>query len=79
MPSTPGSEAHSKDRAVTLQKKDIYLTFRTKRERVKEFEDTGADLLITACAYCKDQFSNMLSAKDQERIKDLTEFDDERT
>jgi Fe-S oxidoreductase len=51
----------------------------TAKERIKEFEDTGADLLITSCAYCKDQFSNMLPAKDKEKIKDLTELVDERT
>ena len=34
---------------------------------------------ITSCAYCKDQFSKMLPAKDKEKIKDLTEFVDERT
>ena len=51
----------------------------TARERIKEFEGTGADLLITSCAYCKDQFSKILPAKDKEKIKDLTEFVDERT
>ena len=51
----------------------------TAKERVMEYEDTGADLLITSCAYCKDQFSKMLPAKDKEKIKDLTEFVDERT
>lgn len=51
----------------------------TARERVKEFEATGADLLITACAYCKDGFQQVMPAKDRERVKDLTEFVDERT
>jgi heterodisulfide reductase subunit D len=51
----------------------------TARERLKEFEETGADLLITACAYCKDQFSKVMPAKDKGKIKDLTELVDERT
>jgi len=51
----------------------------TARERVHEFEATGADLLITACAYCKDSFQKVLPAKDKDRVKDLTEFVDERT
>ena len=41
----------------------------------KECKERG----ITICAYCKDQFSNVLPAKEKERIKDLTEFVDERT
>lgn len=51
----------------------------TARERIKEFEATGADLLITACAYCKDNFQKVLPAKDRERVKDLTELVDKRT
>jgi heterodisulfide reductase subunit D len=51
----------------------------TARERVKEFEATGADLLITACAYCKDSFQKVMPAKDTARVKDLTELVDERT
>ena len=39
----------------------------TARERIKEFEATGADLLITACAYCKDQFQKVMPAKDKAR------------
>jgi heterodisulfide reductase subunit D len=51
----------------------------TAKERVKEFEATGADLLITACAYCKDAFQKVMPAKDKEMVKDLTELVDERT
>ncbi|MDH5365203.1 MAG: (Fe-S)-binding protein, partial [Dehalococcoidia bacterium] len=51
----------------------------TARERIKEFETTGADLLITACAYCKENFQKVMPAKDRERVKDLTELVDERT
>ena len=51
----------------------------TARERIMEFEDTGADLLITDCAYCRDSFQKVMPAKDKERVKDLTELVDERT
>jgi Fe-S oxidoreductase len=51
----------------------------TARERIKEFEGTGTDLLITACAYCKDHFQKVMPAKDRGRVKDLAEFVDERT
>jgi Fe-S oxidoreductase len=51
----------------------------TARERIREFEATGADLLITACAYCKDSFQKVMSEKDRGRVKDLTELVDERT
>jgi Fe-S oxidoreductase len=51
----------------------------TARERIKEFKATGADLLITACAYCKDNFQKVMPEKDRSRVKDLTEFVNERT
>ena len=51
----------------------------TARERIREFEATGADLLITACAYCKDSFQRVMPGKDRQRVKDLTEFVNERT
>jgi len=51
----------------------------TARERIEEFKDTGADLMITACAYCKDRFRKVLPAKEKERVKDLVELVDERT
>jgi glycolate oxidase len=51
----------------------------TARERLKEFRATGADLLITACAYCKENFQKMLPEEERDRVKDITEFVDERT
>jgi heterodisulfide reductase subunit D len=51
----------------------------TARERIKEFQATRADLLITACPYCKENFQKVVPNKDKERIKDLTELVDERT
>lgn len=51
----------------------------TARERLKDFEATGADLLITACGYCKENFQKVLPEKDRGRVKDLSELVDERT
>ena len=51
----------------------------TARERVKEFEATGAELLVTACAYCKDSFQKVMPVKDRAKVKDLAELVDERT
>jgi len=51
----------------------------TARERIKEFKVTGADLLITACAYCKDNFQKVMPGKDKAKVKDLIELVDERT
>lgn len=51
----------------------------TAKERLKEFEATGADLLITGCAYCQENFQKVLPEKEKSRIKDLTEFVNERT
>ena len=50
----------------------------TAKERIHEFEDTGADFLITACPYCKEIFQRVLG-KEKDRVKDLIEFVDERT
>ena len=50
--------------------------FQSKRKVVA---GKGAELLITACAYCKDQFQKVMPVKDKTRIKDLTELVDERT
>jgi heterodisulfide reductase subunit D len=50
----------------------------TAEGRIKEFLETEADLLITACAYCKEIFQRVLG-KEKERVKDLSEFVDERT
>ena len=51
---------------------------RTAKERINEFLETKADLLITACPYCKEIFQKVLG-KEKERVKDLSEFVDERT
>jgi Fe-S oxidoreductase len=51
----------------------------TAKERVQEFQETGADVLVTACQYCKDRFQKVMPAKEKERIKDLLELVDERT
>lgn len=51
----------------------------TARERVAEFEATGADLLITACAYCKENFQKVMPGGKKDNVKDLIEFVDERT
>jgi Fe-S oxidoreductase len=46
-------------------------------ERIEEFKTTGADLLITACPYCKDSFQKIMS-KTKDSVKDLTEFVSDR-
>lgn len=51
----------------------------TARERIKEFKATGADLLITACAYCKDNFQKVIPGKDKAKVMDLIEFVNGRT
>jgi heterodisulfide reductase subunit D len=48
-------------------------------ERIKEFEETKAELLITACPYCKEQFQRVLPPEERARVKDLTEFVEEQT
>lgn len=50
----------------------------TAAERLQEFRATGADQLITACAYCKGIFQKVLG-NEKDRVKDLIEFVDERT
>lgn len=47
------------------------------RERIKEFEETGAELLITACPYCKEAFQKVLPVEKRAQVKDLIEFVDE--
>ena len=49
----------------------------TAKERINEFLETKADLLITACPYCKDIFGKILG-KEASRVQDLTEFVSER-
>ena len=51
---------------------------KTARERINEFLETKADLLITACPYCKEIFQRVLG-KEKERVKDLIEYVNERT
>jgi heterodisulfide reductase subunit D len=51
----------------------------TARERLKEFADTGADILVTACAHCQEAFQKVMPAGDRQRVKDLTELVEERT
>jgi Fe-S oxidoreductase len=48
-------------------------------ERLKDFRATGADLLITACPYCKDNFQSAMPDDEKSRVKDLFELIDERT
>jgi len=48
-------------------------------ERIKEFEETGADVLITACPYCKEAFQRVLPLEEKNRVQDLIEFVDEQT
>lgn len=49
----------------------------TAKTRIREFLDTRADVLITACSYCNDIFCKVLG-KDAHRVKDLNEFVNER-
>ena len=49
----------------------------TAKERIAEFLETKADLLITACPYCKEIFGKVLG-KGADRVQDLTEFVSER-
>jgi Fe-S oxidoreductase len=45
----------------------------TAKARIKEFLDTKADVMITACAYCKERFRTVMGSE-AERVQDLTEF-----
>ncbi|HJX13775.1 MAG TPA: (Fe-S)-binding protein [Dehalococcoidales bacterium] len=49
----------------------------TARERLKDFAATGADLLVTACAYCRDSFRRVMP--DGNKVKDISELVNERT
>lgn len=51
----------------------------TAKERLLEFEKTGADLLITACPYCRENFRKALPTRDKNRVRDLVELVDQRT
>ena len=48
-------------------------------ERIEEFKETGADLLITACPYCKEQFQRVLPLEEKDHVKDLIDFVNEQT
>jgi Fe-S oxidoreductase len=48
-------------------------------KKIEQFNATKADLLITACPYCKEAFRNMMGNDRQSLVKDLIEFVDERT
>lgn len=48
-------------------------------ERIREFKETRADLLITACPYCKEQLQRVLPLEEKDRVRDLIEFVDEQT
>lgn len=50
----------------------------TATARIREFKETKADFLITACSYCKDIFGSVMGTE-SDRVKDLTEFVNERT
>jgi Fe-S oxidoreductase len=50
----------------------------TATQRIEEFKATGADMLITACPYCKGIFQKVLGSQ-KDRVMDLVEFIDERT
>jgi len=47
------------------------------RQRIREFAETGADLLVTCCAYCQEVFQKVMDTGKQ--VKDLIELVDERT
>jgi Fe-S oxidoreductase len=51
----------------------------TARERMQEFKDCGAEVLVTACQYCKERFQKVLPAAEKGKVKDLLELVDERT
>ena len=49
----------------------------TAQERIDEFLHTKADILLTACPYCKDIFGQVMG-NEEHRVKDLAEFVSER-
>jgi Fe-S oxidoreductase len=48
------------------------------KERFEEFKETGADILITSCPYCKEIFQRVLPTKEKTKVQDLFEFVNER-
>ena len=53
-------------------------SLQTARQRLAEFQDTGADIMITACPYCHDIFQKAFG-EEKDRVKELVAFVDERT
>jgi heterodisulfide reductase subunit D len=51
----------------------------TAKKGIARFKETGADILITACPYCKQAFQGALSDKDKNKVMDLIEFVEVRT
>jgi Fe-S oxidoreductase len=49
----------------------------TAQRRINEFRETGADILITACPYCKEIFGKVMG-EEAYRVKDLVEFVNEK-
>lgn len=47
---------------------------RVAEDRLREFRETGADLLITACPSCKEALQAALPAPEKNRVRDLIEF-----
>ena len=47
------------------------------RKRIKEFDETGADLLVTCCPYCQEAFQKIPGM--ERKVKDLIELVDEWT
>jgi heterodisulfide reductase subunit D len=54
------------------------LSRKTALKRLDEFKKTKADLLITACPHCRTIFQKVLDKKERSKVKDLTEFVEER-
>jgi heterodisulfide reductase subunit D len=51
----------------------------TAKKGMERFKATGADILITACPYCKQAMQGVLPDNEKTIVKDLIEFVDERT
>jgi Fe-S oxidoreductase len=51
----------------------------TARKGIERFRKTGADILITACPYCKQAFQGVLQDGDKKKVMDLIEFVEDRT
>lgn len=51
----------------------------TAKLRLEECASTGADVLVTACPNCKEQFQKILPEGQKERVQDLAELINART